>query len=336
MAINLNAAKQIFKGGISNSWTDFYLNMALEMSENYLKAKGVAIGASVLGGTSIVGDLGVISDNVSETELNNTINNYWFAQSLTEEYDKVIKGGKTLIGGVPFEGNVEAMERTLFLILNNTTVSKTGDLLRDIGPAIQAYWLGAQSAKIPVPNIPCAGAVANLTTNVGFNLSPGIWTPIIVNANGSISPFLLNFIISASVHLLTVGGLFICNCTYPPPAPPAPGLLPWAGYFVKPFSGNPLSSLDFKDMRNLALLVTADTLSGATNTITQNETETDVVSQLATTIAKGFIEGEETQEPQIAAAIKSIIYGDEAGMVDSSTLLSTPLISTDNFISIAR
>ena len=27
-----------------------------------------------------------------------------------------------------------------------------------------------------------------------------------------------------------------------PPAPPAPGVLPWAGYFVKPFSGNPLSS----------------------------------------------------------------------------------------------
>jgi hypothetical protein len=331
MAINLKAAKQLFKGGVSNSWTDFYLNMALEMSENYLKAKGVAIGASVLGGTSIVGDLGVISDNVSETNLNNTINNYWFAQSLTEEYDKVIKGGKTLIGGVPFEGNAELMERTLLLILNNTTVSKTGDLLRDIGPAIQAYWVGATSAKIPVPNIPCIGAVANLTTNVGLNLSPGIWTPIIVNANGSISPFLLNFIISASVHLLTVGGLFTCNCTYPPPAPPAPGVLPWAGYFVKPFSGNPLSSLDFKDMRNLALLITADTLSGFTDTITQNETETDVVSQLATTIAKGFIEGEETQEPQIAAAIKSIIYGDEEGMIESSTLLST-----DNFISIAR
>jgi hypothetical protein len=218
------------------------------------------------------------------------------------------------------------MEATLLLILNTTTLSKTGDLLRDIGPAIQAYWLGATSAKIPVPNIPCIGAVANLTTNVGLNLSPGIWTPIVVPPMASISPFLLNFIISASVHLLTVGGLFTCNCTYPPPAPPAPGVLPWAGYFVKPFSGSPLSSLDFKDMVSLAggiAIVGVDALVGVSSEITQTENQNDVVSAVGAAIAKGFIEGEQTQEPEIAAAIKSIIYGDEAELIESSTLLAS-------------
>jgi hypothetical protein len=218
------------------------------------------------------------------------------------------------------------MEATLLLILNTTTLSKTGDLLRDIGPAIQAYWLGATSAKIPVPNIPCIGAVSNLTTNVGLNLSPGIWTPIVVPPMASISPFLLNFIISASVHLLTVGGLFTCNCTYPPPAPPAPGVLPWAGYFVKPFSGSPLSSLDFKDMVSLAggiAIVGVDALVGVSSEITQTENQNDVVSAVGAAIAKGFIEGEQTQEPEIAAAIKSIIYGDEAELIESSTLLAS-------------
>jgi len=326
MAINLNAAKQLFKGGISNSWTDFYLNMSLEMAENVAKSKIAAVGASVVGGTSVLGDTGVIGDFFPEQDLANIANNYSFAQSLTEEYDKAIRGGKTLIGGVPFEGNTALMEATLLLILNTTTLSKTGDLLRDIGPAIQAYWLGATSAKIPVPNIPCIGAVSNLTTNVGLNLSPGIWTPIVVPPMASISPFLLNFIISASVHLLTVGGLFTCNCTYPPPAPPAPGVLPWAGYFVKPFSGSPLSSLDFKDMVSLAggiAIVGVDALVGVSSQITQSENQNDVVSAVGAAIAKGFIEGEQTQEPEIAAAIKSIIYGDEAELIESSTLLAS-------------
>lgn len=327
MAINLNKAKQLFKGGISNSWTDFYLNMSLEMAENVAKAKIATVGASVIGGTSILGDTGVIGDFFPEEDLNNIANNYSFAQSLTEEYDKVIRGGKTLIGGVPFTGgNVKLMESTLLLILNTTTLSKTGDLLRDIGPAIQAYWLGATSANIPVPTIPCTGAVANLSTIVGLNLSTGIWTPIVVPPMASISPFLLNFIISASVHLLTVGGLFTCNCTYPPPAPPAPGVLPWFGYFVKPFSGSPLSSLDFKDMVSLAggiAIVGVDSLLDATSTITQTENQTDVASAVGSAIVKGFIEGEKTQEPEIAAAIKSIIYGDEAELIESSTLLAS-------------
>jgi hypothetical protein len=327
MAINLNKAKQIFKGGISNSWTDFYLNMALEMAENVAKSKAGAVVGSVVGGSSIFGDTGAIGDFLPEADLVNINNNYSFAQSLSEEYDKVIRGGKTLVGGVPFTGgNVKLMQATLLLILNTTTLSKTGDLLRDIGPAVQAYWLGATSAKIPVPTIPCIGAVTNLTTNIGVNLSPGIWTPIVLPPMASISPFLLNFIISASVHLLTVGGLFTCNCQYPPPAPPAPGVLPWAGYFVKPFSGNPISSLDFKDMVSLAAglaLTGVDTLTGLSSTITQTENQDELTSQLGATVIKGFIEGEQTQAPEIAAAIKSIIYGDEAGMLESSTLLAS-------------
>lgn len=295
MAINLQRIKQPFKGQ-SNSWSDFYLNMALEMAENVAKSKAGSIAADK-------GLLNFIGDSES---LKNINDNFWFAQSLTEEYNKVVKGGKTLIGGRAVSmGNTAAMQAALVGILSSTKLSKSGDLLRDIGPAVQAYWIGAQLEKFPPPNIPCIGSLQNITTILGVNLSPGVWTPISVPPMGSVSPWLLNFILSASVHLLTVGGLFTCNCAYPPPAPPAPGILPWAGYFIKPFSGNPISSLDFKDMVSLAggtLFNTAISDAGLR------------VSSVATQLSKGFIEGGALQEPQIQAALQSVITGDETQM----------------------
>lgn len=304
MAINLQKIKQPFKGQ-STSWSDFYLNMALEMAENVAKTKAASISA----------DKGLLDFTGDSQSLKNINDNFWFAQSLTEEYDKVVKGGKTLIGGRSISiGNKAGMQAALVGILGSTQQSKTGDLLRDIGPAIQAYWLGAQLEKFPPPNVPCVGSLKNINTILGVNLSPGVWTAITVPPMGSISPFLLNFIISASVHLLTVGGLFTCLAQYPPPAPPAPGILPWAGYFIKPFSGNPISSLDFKDMVSLA---------GGTvfNAITSESGELSV-SNIATQLTKGFIEGGELQEPQIKQAIASIITGNEQGMIAANQQLT--------------
>ncbi len=297
MAINLQKIKQPFKGQ-SNSWTDFYLNMALEMAENVAKSKAGSIAA----------DKGLLDFTGDSESLKNINDNYWFAQSLTEEYDKAIKGGKTLIGGRSIAiGNKAGMQAALIGILSTTQLSKTGDLLRDIGPAVQAYWVGAQLEKPIPPNVPCIGALQNINTIFGVNLSPGVWTPISLPPMGSISPWLLNFIASASIHLLTVGGLFTCNCQYPPPAPPAPGVLPWAGYFVKPFSGNPISSLDFKDMVSLA--------GGAIFNAATSDSGELSVSNVAAQLTKGFTEGSQSQvDKDFQAALNSIITGDEPAM----------------------
>ena len=302
MGINLNKAKLLFKGQ-SNSWSDFYLNMALEMAENVAKSKA----------GDIIAKSGVLDFTKEADDIAKLNNNYWFANSLTEEYDKVIRGGKTLIGGVPIKtGNTTAMLATLLIILNKTVIRKDSDLLRDIGPAIQAYWLGAQTTKYPPPTVPCIGSIKNISTIIGINFSPGIWKPITVPPVNSVSPFLLNFILSASLHLLTVGGIFTCLSQYPPPAPPAPGVLPWVGYFVKPFSGTPISSLDFKNMVALA----GGTVFNAV------ESEPGVtISNIATQFTKGFIEGGDLQEKEIQTALQSIITGDEAGMVVSSQKL---------------
>jgi hypothetical protein len=158
--------------------------------------------------------------------------------------------------------------------------------------------------KFPPPNVPCPGALRNIRTIFGMNLFPGVWTPISVPPINNVSPWLLNFILSASVHLLTITGFISCFCAYPPPAPPAPGILPWQGYFIKPFSGNPISSLDTKDL----ILLSVGTVL---NVSTEEKIE---ASDVLTKIFKGFVEGGKFQEPQIKEAIQSIISGDEPKM----------------------
>lgn len=243
MGINLTKAVSLSP---TNSWTDFYINMSAAMAEYDLRAHGFDAGKDALSTAAQVEALntavGSKADSVLKT-FENANYDYWFAKTLTEEYDRVIRGGKTIVGGVPLKiGNTDAMQGILFGLLQKNRNDKKGDLLRDIGPAVQSYWIGAQTDKFQTPNIPCIGSIKNITTILGVNLSPGVWTSITIPPMPAVSPWLLNFILSANLHLLTVGGLFSCTCQYPPPAPPAPGVLPWAGYFVKPFSGNPLSS----------------------------------------------------------------------------------------------
>jgi hypothetical protein len=225
------------------SWTDFYINMIVEMEEialYNLAGKVTKIAALKVG------------KNVEDTTFNkitDIANMTLFAKSLMEQYDSLMKNGKTIIGGVPLgSGNVKIATGILIATLSRTNASKTGDLLRDIGPVFQAYWAGAQLSRMHVPNIPCIGSIKNLTTNEAVNLSPGIWTPITVPPIPLTSQFLLSFIISAQLHLLTLGGFFFCNCQYPPPAPPAPGILPYFGYVVDGFS-NPIKT--FKGVKAL-------------------------------------------------------------------------------------
>lgn len=258
MAINLaKVGRNPFSPKPSTSWADFYFNMAVDMLEGTLYAEGTNVileESSNIFGIDIASMLGSDKDSIE-----NLVSNAVFAKNLSEEYDKVIKAGFTLFPGpgVAFKGgNQKLMGITLLGILNKTKLDKNGDLLRDIGPAIQAYWTGATHSTLPIPNsdpmpppkFPCIGALQNISTTIAFNFSPGVWTPIIVTPNAEPAPFLLNFIISANLHLLTVGGMYFCNCAYPPPAPPAPGVLPWTSYFTYPVSPTLFTGTSWKEI----------------------------------------------------------------------------------------
>ena len=264
----------------STSWGEFYFNMAIDMLEGTLVHHGTKQISSNL--TNTFGS--------TTTNIENIVDNVFFAKCLATEYDKVIKGGKTIIGGVPFTGgNVVLMTTVLSGILGTTKLNKNGDLLRDIGPAIQAYWLGNTSAKYPPPSIPCIGSIKNITTNIGMNFSPGVWTPIVVAPNNQPWPFLINFIISANLHLLTVGGMFFCNCQYPPPAPPAPGVLPWAGYMTKPLSAGPFTGKSWTDILKAAGVITTEVLVASSINVKANNQ--DLTAQnIGAQITSGFVD----------------------------------------------
>lgn len=155
-----------------------------------------------------------------------------FAKTFTTAYDVAIKSGKETISPIPlFKGNASVMESQLVAFLTQTQTSRALTLLDIIGPAIISYWTGG--LMMPLPPIPPApGAIKNITLTQGIVLNPGTWTPFPVPPNNNPSVFLDAFITSAKLHLTTVSGLYVVLAQYPPPAPPAPGVLPWVGYVV--------------------------------------------------------------------------------------------------------
>lgn len=317
MAINLaKSGFNPFVKKVSSSWSEFYFNVAIDMLEGTLINQGAK---QISGGVSNL-------TGVDSANFENIVENTFFAKSIAEEYDKVIKGGKTILGGVPFTGgNVVLMTTVLAGILGTTKLNKNGDLLRDIGPAVQAYWLGNTSAKFPPPSFPCIGAVKNLTTNVGLAFSPGVWVPVSVPIPlNQPWPWLINFIISANLHLLSVGGMFFCNCQYPPPAPPAPGVLPWVGYVTKPLAAGPFSGKTWKDILKAAGVTAAESaVAAAINLKAAGE---DLTAQnLGTQISSGLLDAGTSPNvtPAQKDALVALSTGDENKIASASQTLNT-------------
>ena len=313
MGINLskNVIANLRKGRApSKSWSDFLINMTIDMAENKLVLLG---GLGLKAATSKVG---TEAEGEFVAKAANIANLAFFSKSLIEEYDNVIRnGGKTILGGVKVKsGNKIAATTLLTTILTATNASTTGDLLRDIGPAIQLYWTAAKLEDGPtVPSIPCFGTLKNITTNVAINLSPGVWVPISVLPNSSYSPFLLSFITSAMVHMLTVGGFFQCTCQYPPPAPPAPGFLPWVGYFVPPVS-NPTATL--KGISNVEIAMAA---AGKAADIGITLAETNSVNEALTSAINT------TADAKVKAAAQALQENDKQSMAAAGMALNPTL-----------
>ena len=87
-------------------------------------------------------------------------------------------------------------------------------------------------SPFPPPMIPAPGSIKNIVTTTGIVLKPGNWTSTKVPPNNNPEQFLNSFINSAKIHLTTVSGIYSVIAQYPPPAPPAPGIVNWTGYKV--------------------------------------------------------------------------------------------------------
>jgi hypothetical protein len=156
-----------------------------------------------------------------------------FAKAFTFAYDVAIKSGMDPINKVPLlKGNPVLMQESIIKFLTQTQKAKVITFLEVVGPACIIYWVGGKMSPFPPPMIPAPGSIKNIATTTGIVLKPGSWTPMKVPPNNNPEQFLDSFINSAKIHLTTVSGIYSVMAQYPPPAPPAPGVVNWSGYKV--------------------------------------------------------------------------------------------------------
>lgn len=159
-----------------------------------------------------------------------------FSKAFTNAYDVAIKQGGDTLNQIPMiVGNTALMESVLLTSLIEIQLSKNKTLLDVVGRSVVAYWSAQSLLQGIPPLIPAIGAVANITNNQSIVLNPGSpdqWTVIPTLPSSTADNFLNSFVTSAKIHLTTVSGFFIVTAQYPPPAPPAPGIVNWSGYTV--------------------------------------------------------------------------------------------------------
>lgn len=166
-------------------------------------------------------------DNVTSTEM--------VADKWTFEYDSCMRRGYDFVNLAPIQkGNPELMKQLLKIALD-TGKAKTSnfDFIGSLKSAITAYWSGGIMSPFPIPIIPAPGSYLNVAVNSNNVSNPGTWNPQSVLLPSNSSNLMVElFVLSAILHLQTVGGVIITTSLYPPIGTPAPGIISWTGYTI--------------------------------------------------------------------------------------------------------
>jgi hypothetical protein len=161
-----------------------------------------------------------------------------FGKKLADAYDTAVKQGGDLLHRVPLQsGNKQALEFFSVLALVKGLLDTTGNfnLINELGKGIEMYWTGANLYQFPTPLIPAPGSTANIAVEQNLVANAGKWpkVPFVVPTN-KVETFLNVFVLAATIHLLSVGGIIKTVSLYPPNGSPATGLLNWNIYLLKP------------------------------------------------------------------------------------------------------
>jgi len=161
-----------------------------------------------------------------------------FAKTFADSYDTAVKQGGDLLNKVPIQrGNKDLLELYTKLALWRGVTSISGDfnLINELGKGVEIYWSGATLQNFPVPILPAPGSTSNIQVTINQVTKPGSWPelPIVIPSTKT-ETFLNVLILAATIHLLTVGGTIQTVSIYPPLGNPAPGILNWSIYLLKP------------------------------------------------------------------------------------------------------
>ena len=168
----------------------------------------------------------------------------------SDEYDAVVKRGKDFLNMESVQKGNKELTKVLFQVaLLKGLATPPGvdfSLVNEFGNGVKAYWVGAQMNPFPIPLIPAPGTIQNIAVNSNIALKPGTWPmyPPLKPARKQV--IMVNmFILAATVHLFSVGGIIQTTSLYPSaPSPiPSPGVISWTGYLIPP--NIPIPNINF-------------------------------------------------------------------------------------------
>ena len=168
----------------------------------------------------------------------------------SDEYDAVVKRGKDFLNMESVQKGNKELAKALFQIaLLKGLATPPGvdfSLVNEFGNGVKAYWVGAQMNPFPIPLIPAPGTIQNIAVNSNIALNPGTWPMYPPLKPASKQVIMVNmFILAATVHLFSVGGIIQTTSLYPSaPSPiPSPGVISWTGYLIPP--NIPIPNINF-------------------------------------------------------------------------------------------
>lgn len=161
-----------------------------------------------------------------------------FAKTFADSYDSAVKQGGDLLFRVPLQrGNKDLLELYIKLALwkGVNSLDDKFNLINEIGKGVEVYWSGATLNNTVVPPLPAPGSTSNISVTSNIVNKSGSWPelPVVIPSDKT-ETFLNVFILAATIHLLGVGGLIQTVSIYPPVGNPAPGVMSWNFYLLKP------------------------------------------------------------------------------------------------------
>jgi hypothetical protein len=167
--------------------------------------------------------------------------------------------------------------------------------------------MGAQMNPFPIPLIPAPGTIQNIVVNSNIATNPGTWPMYPPLKPATKQVIMVNmFILAATVHLFSVGGIIQTTSLYPSaPSPvPAPAVISWTAYLIPP--NIPIPNINFPSSDGSEPPVLEQVVDDSVTTLTPTpqyvESDVDMVgNQVITptltdvideTIPDGVIDGE--------------------------------------------
>ena len=228
-----------------------------------------------------------------------------------DEYDAVVKRGKDLLNLESIQtGNKDLAKAFFQIALLKGLATPPGtdfSLVNEFGNGVKGYWMGAQMNPFPIPLIPAPGTIQNIVVNSNIASNPGTWPMYPPLKPATKQVIMVNmFILAATVHLFSVGGIIQTTSLYPSaPSPvPAPAVISWTAYLIPP--NIPIPNINFPSSDGSEPPVLEQVVDDSVTTLTPTpqyvESDVDMVgNQVITptltdvideTIPDGVIDGE--------------------------------------------